>query len=147
MRAAKDMYTEETKHHAIKLRKSQTDAELRLWKHLRARRPAGYKFLRQHPIGPYVADFVCREERLMLEVDGGQHDEITEADARRTAFFEQRGFRALRFWNNDVLKNTEAVLNAILSELQQPSSQPFSRKREKGKNSATPSPARGRGQG
>jgi len=134
VRAAKNMYTEETKHQAIKLRQNHPDAELRLWKHLRNRRLAGYKFLRQHPIGPYIADFVCREVRLVIEVDGGQHAEHIESDAHRTAFFEEKGFRVIRFWNHDVLRNTESVLNMILSELQQPSSQPFSRKREKGKN-------------
>ncbi len=99
------------------LRRNQTDTEKRLWRHLRNRGLAGHKFRRQVPIGPYIADFVCLEKNLVVEADGGQHAERTAEDTRRTEFIEAQGFKVLRFWNNDVLQDIEAVLNVILSEL------------------------------
>jgi very-short-patch-repair endonuclease len=98
------------------LRRAMTDAELRLWHLLRPHRFAGWHFRRQHPIGPYVADFVCLAAHLVIEVDGGQH--TTEADAKRLACLERAGFRVLRFWNNEVLANSEGVLEAIAEALQ-----------------------------
>jgi very-short-patch-repair endonuclease len=98
------------------LRQAATDAEQRLWAALRNRRLAGYKFRRQQPIPPYVVDFVCIEHRLIVEADGGQHAE-SAADARRTNQLEAQGWRVLRFWNNDILANTEGVLEAILAAL------------------------------
>ncbi|QRP64715.1 endonuclease domain-containing protein [Rhodanobacter sp. FDAARGOS 1247] len=95
------------------LRTASTDAELKLWYHLRAKRLAGLKFRRQHPIPPYIADFFCEELRLVVEIDGSQHDE--ETDSIRTRALERRGLVVLRFWDNQVLQETEAVLEAILN--------------------------------
>ncbi len=120
MRGSEVMRT--IKQFARVLRKNQTDAESRLWRQLRNRHLAGYKFRRQYPIGSYIADFVCLERHLIIEIDGGQHSELREHDEQRTQFLEKSGFRVLRFWNNDVLKNTDAVLNAILDALNAPSS-------------------------
>ena len=100
---------------ARNLRKRGTDAENRLWYHLRARQLDGAKFTRQFPIGPHVTDFACRDARLAIELDGGQH--TPEADAPRTAAIEAFGYRIIRFWNNDVLQNTEGVLEVIRREL------------------------------
>lgn len=100
-----------------RLRKSMTDAERRLWRALRNRQLAGHKFRRQHPIPPYVADFACVERGLIVEVDGGQHSERTEADAVRTRALQARGFRVIRVWNNDVMMNLQGVLAAILVAL------------------------------
>lgn len=107
---------------ARKLRQNQTETEKRLWRHLRNRGLAGHTFRRQFPIGPYIADFVCLERRLVIEADGGQHMEQAAQDERRTEFIESKGFKVLRFWNNDVLQDIEVVLNVILSELTAPSS-------------------------
>lgn len=98
---------------ARQLRTSQTEAELRLWYHLRASRFLGLKFRRQMPLGPYIADFVCVERRLVIELDGGQHAEQAAYDARRDAWMRQQGFTVMRFWNNAVLGETEAVLERI----------------------------------
>jgi len=106
---------------ARRLRRTMTDAERRLWSHLRNRTLCGYKFRRQAPIGPYVADFACMERRLIVEVDGGQHSACV-ADALRTMALQAEGYRVLRFWNNDVLLQTPAVLEQILAALDGPSS-------------------------
>ena len=100
---------------ARKLRADQTDAEERLWPHFRGRHLEDQKFVRQFQIDAYVADFACRTARLAVELDGGQHD--AAKDAARTAIIEQYGYRVLRFWNNDVLANTDGVLEAIRHEL------------------------------
>lgn len=89
-------------------------AETRLWSILRDRGLAGRKFVRQFQIGPYIADFVCREAGLIVEVDGGQHAESL-TDATRTAHLNAQGYGVLRFWNNDVLENEDGVALAILS--------------------------------
>jgi very-short-patch-repair endonuclease len=89
-----------------------TDAERRLWYLLRAHRLDGIKFKRQAPIGRYIVDFVCFERRVIIEVDGGQHADA-DADQRRTQWLESQGFRVLRFWNNEVLGNTSAVIQII----------------------------------
>jgi very-short-patch-repair endonuclease len=94
-----------------------TDAERRLWHHLRAHRFHGLGFRRQVPLGPYVADFLCEAQRLIVEVDGGQHADRTVEDAQRTAWFEARGYRVLRFWNNDVMGNMEGVWDALSASL------------------------------
>ena len=104
--------------HARALRANQTEAETRLWRLLRDRRLAGAKFRRQVPIGPYIADFACLAAKLIVEVDGGQHAENAAADAARTAWLEEQGFRVLRFWNNDALANSDGVLEEILAALQ-----------------------------
>ena len=101
---------------ARQLRQSQTEAERRLWSHLRARQLQDAKFTRQYPIAGYVADFACRSLRLAIELDGGQHAG-NPADDARTRAIEAEGYRVLRFWNNDVLANTDGVLQAIAHEL------------------------------
>ncbi len=107
----------ELREFARSLRKEQTDAESTLWRLLRDRRIAGAKFRRQHPIPPYVVDFYCHEANLVVEVDGGQHAEQRRGDERRTAFLERRGLRVLRFWNHEVLQETDAVLEHIWQAL------------------------------
>src|SRR4051812_40594767 len=94
------------------LRFDQTDAEKKLWWRLRNRQIAGCKFVRQEPIGPYICDIVCRERRLVIEVDGGQHAD-SAADTKRDQWLVAHNYRVMRFWNNDVLKNIEGVLEAI----------------------------------
>ena len=101
------------RNRARSLRKSFTDAELRLWQLLRSRNLKKFKFRRQHPIGSYTVDFVCLERRLVIEVDGGQHQQQTRYDSKRTAGLESAGYRVLRFWDNDVLMRTDDVMQAI----------------------------------
>ena len=98
---------------ARSLRKNQTDVEQLLWKHLRNRQLYNYKFRRQFPIEPYVADFASLELKLIIELDGGQHASRINYDDQRSWFLEQRGFKVIRFWNNDVIENTEGVLEVI----------------------------------
>jgi very-short-patch-repair endonuclease len=99
------------------IRKRPTEAEARLWAGLRELRLAGYKFRRQEPIGGYVCDFVCFSRKLIVEVDGSQHAENVIADSQRTAWLESQGFRVLRFWNDEVLRDTNTVLDAIFNTL------------------------------
>jgi very-short-patch-repair endonuclease len=99
---------------AQNLRKRSTDTERLLWKYLRAKQIAGFKFRRQHPIGAYVVDFVCLERHLIIEVDGGQHAEEKEKDCKRDKWLQDEGYVVLRFWNSEVLKNIEAVLAVIM---------------------------------
>ena len=99
------------------LRRRQTEAERRLWSRLRARALDGWKFRRQHPVGPYVLDFVCEDARLAIEIDGGQHADRSEQDQDRTVALERHGYRVIRFWNNEVLDQTDAVLETIFAEL------------------------------
>ena len=106
---------------ARRLRRDQTEEEKQLWRALRAGRFAGFKFRRQHPIAGYIVDFVCLQESLIVELDGGQHIEQEEKDSKRTHALETAGYRVLRFWNNDVLTNSRAVLDAIYRELGCPS--------------------------
>ncbi len=99
------------------LRRKATPAEERLWSHLRDRRLAGFKFRFQTWLGPFIADFLCKQARLIVEVDGSQHAERARKDAERSAYLAAEGYRVLRFWNNEVLHETEAVLDAIRAEL------------------------------
>ena len=101
---------------ARRLRRDSTAAERVMWGELRAHRFQGFGFRRQAPIGPYIADFVCHERRLVIELDGGQHDG-SESDARRDRMLRQVGFQILRFWNNDVAENLEGVLLRIREAL------------------------------
>jgi very-short-patch-repair endonuclease len=101
---------------AATLRQNQTDAERRMWMLLCDRRLAHLKFRRQVPMGSYIVDLFCAAKGLIIELDGGQHNE-NPADAERTAWLESRGYRVLRFWNNDVLKNPEGVLTSVLLHL------------------------------
>ncbi len=107
------------------LRTDATDAERALWLRIRAHRLNGLKFKRQEPIGRFVVDFVCHDEKLIIELDGGQHAEQVRADDKRTKFLESRGYRVVRFWNDEVLKNMEGVLETVLRKLS-PSPQPLS---------------------
>ena len=102
---------------ARKLRKNLTDAERHLWRHLRRRQSDGFKFRRQAPIGRYVVDFFCPDAELIVEIDGGQHADQMEYDANCTEWLESRGYRVLRFWNNEVLENTEGVIETIRAAL------------------------------
>ena len=99
------------------LRTNATEAERRIWYFLRNRQFEKFKFRRQHLTGVYIVDFVCLEEKLIVELDGGQHVGQAQYDARRTKTLLDKGFRVWRFWNNDVLLNTNAVLETILAEL------------------------------
>jgi very-short-patch-repair endonuclease len=116
---------------ARELRRSETDAERKLWHFLRDRQLGGHKFRRQHPVGPYLADFACVERGLIVELDGGQHAEQQRYEARRTEFLIARGFKVIRFWDNEVLTQTSAVLESILRE-SRPSPRPSPRKRGEG---------------
>ncbi|WP_394692668.1 endonuclease domain-containing protein [Hyphobacterium sp.] len=100
---------------ARKLRREQTDAESKLWYLLRARRLAGYKFKRQFPIGPFIADFACLELKLIIEADGGQHADQITYDEKRTEWLEANDWRVVRFWNHDILTNIEGVSETILA--------------------------------
>ena len=102
---------------ARSLRSDMTLAEQRMWQALRGRQIKGFRFRRQHPIGPYIADFTCLDQSLATELDGGQHQDQVAYDERRTAFLAQQGWRVLRFWNNDVLNNLEGVLAKVADAL------------------------------
>ena len=102
---------------ARSLRRALTPAELSLWTRLRGRRLGGFKFARQEPIDRYYVDFVCRERRLIIELDGGQHAESPE-DRHRDRTLCALGYRVLRIWNNDVIENLDGVLQRLLSELE-----------------------------
>ncbi|MFC5325543.1 endonuclease domain-containing protein [Bradyrhizobium oligotrophicum] len=101
---------------ARRLRGNSTDAEAAIWYHLRGRRLHGYKFVRQEPIGLYTVDFVCRDRRLIVEVDGGQHAD-SQTDVARDTWLRAHNYRVLRFWNNDVLGNLDGVLQTIATAL------------------------------
>ena len=104
---------------ARNLRQNLTDAERALWNLLRDRRLSDHKFRRQVPIGRYIVDFVCYRSKLVIEVDGGQHQGQAQYDDARTSRLESEGFTILRFWNNDVLVNRAGVLEIITSALEQ----------------------------
>lgn len=101
-----------TRTRAIKLRKEPTHAERKLWARIRNDQ-LGVNFRRQHAIGNFIPDFVCVKKKLIIELDGSQHLEQVEYDSERTAFLESKGYRVLRFWNNDVTNNIDTVLNKI----------------------------------
>ncbi len=105
---------------ARELRQNQTEAEIRIWSHLRSGRLSGDKFRRQHPIEPYIADFYCHSEKLVLELDGSQHfePEAVEYDRVRSEHFKSLGIRVLRFNDVEALRETEAVIMTILRELE-----------------------------
>lgn len=94
-----------------------TDAERMLWQALREKQLNGHRFRRQHPIGKYIADFACIERKVVVELDGGQHQDQVAYDELRTAFLQENAWRVLRFWNNDVLNNIEGVLFTIAENL------------------------------
>lgn len=117
---------------ARELRKNPTEAERRLWQHLRLRQFEGHKFRRQQPLGPYIVDFVCLEKKIIIEVDGGQHSTQVQYDQERSAWLEAQGFRVLRFWNNEVLGKIDTVKEVIWEALM------------KSHSHLTPLPSRGR---
>jgi very-short-patch-repair endonuclease len=102
---------------ARSLRRNMTEAEIRVWQMLRAHRTNGFKFRRQVPIGRYIADFVCHEARLVVEIDGGQHDCLSRRETARSGFLRNQGYRILRFWNNEVLANPGGVHETIVNGL------------------------------
>ncbi|MBI4279562.1 MAG: endonuclease domain-containing protein [Armatimonadetes bacterium] len=112
-------------HHARRMRREQTDAERMLWSCLRSRRLEHAKFRRQFPVGPYIVDFCCMEQKLVIEIDGGQHAEQAEADSHRTAYLAKLGYRVLRFWDNEVLTNASGVLDCIVEALGPPHPRPL----------------------
>lgn len=126
------------------LRRDQTDAEGKLWRRLRGGQLSGAKFRRQHPVGCYITDFCCLERGLIVEVDGGQHAEQVEQDRERTAFLEGAGYRVIRFWNGDVLRNEESVVMAIAQALAERQGWRWGRGVTVGSPSPRPSPIRER---
>ncbi|MES9846224.1 MAG: endonuclease domain-containing protein [Candidatus Sedimenticola sp. 6PFRAG5] len=102
---------------ARELRRNQTDAEQLLWRSLKSRQLNGYKFRRQFPVHPYIVDFACLSENLIVELDGGQHTEQLDYDEKRTAFLESKGYRVIRFWNNEVLNQLPDVVEEIARQL------------------------------
>jgi very-short-patch-repair endonuclease len=111
---------------ARRLRRDMTDAERKLWWHLRRLTIDHSHFRRQATIGPHFADFACHERRIIIEVDGAQHNgpDNVVRDAERSAYLQAQGYRILRFWNNDVLKNTNGVMEAILAAMHQNEASP-----------------------
>jgi len=106
-----------TQHRAIQLRKELTPAERKLWSKIRNDR-LGVTFRRQHAVGNYIPDFCCPKAKLIIELDGGQHLEQEEYDEERTKYLESLGYRVIRFWNNDVMKNIDGVILAIIHALE-----------------------------
>src|SRR5579872_1542460 len=106
--------------YARHLRKDSTDAENRLWYYLRGRRLGKYKFRRQVRVVNYIVDLLCQHKKLIIELDGGQHakSEAIEYDQKRTVFLTEKGYKVIRFWNDDVLTQTENILEIILHELE-----------------------------
>lgn len=104
---------------ARKLRNNPTDAEKVLWKALKEAYP-NIRFRRQYPIGPYFADIACKDKKIVIEIDGGQHDLASEAEKTRTEYLQSNGYCVLRFWNNEVLGNIEGVMAVITQNLNTP---------------------------
>jgi very-short-patch-repair endonuclease len=111
---------------ARRLRREQTDAENTLWKLLRSKQLSDFKFRRQHVIGPFIVDFCCIQEKFIVELDGHQHLDNKIYDTKRTQFLEQKGYKVIRFWDNDMLINPISVSNALTLALSH-------RRRERGK--------------
>ena len=127
---------------ARKLRKNLTDTERLLWSKLRGKQFGGFKFRKQAPIGQFIVDFVCFDRKVIVELDGGQHVAAAEADKQRTEWLNSQGFRVLRFWNHDVIEDTDTVLEAIWLALQMPPTLTLPHKGG-GDLRAEPSPTRG----
>ena len=109
--------TPKIQYRAGELRQNQTEAEAKLWSRLRAHRMAGVQFRRQHAIGNYIVDFCSPRRKLVIELDGSQHLDQAEYDSERTKYLETKGYRVLRFWNNEILNEIDVVLNVIWTEL------------------------------
>lgn len=129
---------EDLRAYAREMRVHMTDAEALLWKLLRNRRIANAKFRRQHPMGRYILDFYCDEKKLAIELDGSQHMDAADYDQKRDGWLRAEGVRSLRFWNNQILSETEAVLENIYMELMEVA--------PAGSLTPDPSPASGRGE-
>jgi very-short-patch-repair endonuclease len=108
------------KERARQLRRDQTEAEKRLWACLRSRQLSGFKFRCQFVIGPFITDFCCFEQQLVVELDGGQHASNTDHDEARSDFLRSRGYKVLRFWDNEVFENIDGVLQRIAQTLNEP---------------------------
>ena len=134
--AIKRFYSQQTLQKAQTLRESQTNAEGLLWHYLRDKQLAGHKFRRQQPIGPYIVDFACMPKKLLIELDGGQHAEQHTYDKKRDEFLRGKGYKILRFWNNDVFENCFGVLESIRAAVQDPPPQQSAP--PKGLTTATP---------
>jgi very-short-patch-repair endonuclease len=113
-----------TKHRAIQLRKQSTPAERKLWSRLRNDQ-LGVTFRRQHAIGRYIPDFCSPKTKLIIEMDGSQHLDQVQYDEERTKFFESMGYKVIRFWNNDVMKDIDNVIRAIMSAIESDSRKEF----------------------
>ncbi|OHD70757.1 MAG: DNA (cytosine-5-)-methyltransferase [Spirochaetes bacterium RBG_16_49_21] len=100
---------------ARQLRKNQTEAEKKLWKYLKSKQVKELKFRRQEPLGSYIVDFVCFENKLVIELDGSQHIEDKENDIERDDWLKSQGFAVIRFWNNEVMNNIDGVLAVIFN--------------------------------
>jgi len=111
------------KEKRLKLRKNQTFAESRMWSKLRSKRLGGIKFFRQYSVGNYILDFYSPQIKLAVEIDGGQHNDITvkKYDSKRTNFLSEQGIKLIRFWNNEVIESIEEVLEVIYKEISNPS--------------------------
>ncbi|MDH5445589.1 MAG: DUF559 domain-containing protein [Gammaproteobacteria bacterium] len=109
---------------ARKLRNSPTDAERHIWRYLRKRQLQGYKFRRQEVLGDYIVDFVCLDTKLIIEIDGSQHIEQKNLDNTRTEYLNQLGYKVVRYWNHEVLRQTEEVLADILRHIGSPHPNP-----------------------
>ncbi len=131
-----------TVQRARKLRRDSTEVEKKLWSALRRKLPV-YKWRRQMPLGPYIADFACFAEKVIIEIDGGQHASAKLYDDRRTRFIEAQGYRVLRFWNNDVMSNADGVLETIANSLSQWEREGAA-KPQKGEEDRSASPSRPR---
>ena len=118
-------YTERLRDRSRQLRRDQTDSEKALWRLLRGHNLAGFKFRRQHPVGRYIADFVCLERMLIIELDGSQHAEQTAYDQTREVKLQALGFRTIRIWNNQLLQEREAAAALILEALTSPHPSPL----------------------
>lgn len=115
---------EEKWHRGRELRHNATDAERRLWQHLRGRQLEGFKFRRQYPIARYIADFACVEAGVVVELDGGQHGVQSAYDAQRSLALGAAGYRVLRFWNDEVFNNMHGIIDVIRATLLQPHPNP-----------------------
>lgn len=122
------MREQEKTSQAQHLRQNLTFAEDQLWLKLRKQQLGGWQFRRQHPIGPYIADFACIKAKLVVELDGGQHCD-SETDPIRDAYLRSNGWQVLRFWNNESISNTVGVLQTILADLENPPTLTLPRKR------------------
>jgi adenine-specific DNA-methyltransferase len=112
--------SQKLRNRARELRQHQTDVEAKLWLRLRDRQLCGVKFRRQHPIGPYIVDFCCPDRCLVVELDGGHHAEQILVDQKRTRFLELAGYRVVRFWDHEVLRQMDAILEEIVRILSNP---------------------------